>query len=81
MEEKINVLCYSTEEMCASIEDVNRRREDIRKLVILSMDVEKLYPSIVAEEFAKVVTEEFLKARLEVEVDDVELGLYLVVAM
>ena len=57
MEKELSVLCYSTEEMCAGIEKVNRMKEVIRKLVVISMDVEKLYPSLVASEVARVVGE------------------------
>ena len=45
------------------------------------MNVEKLFPSLVAVEVARVVKEEFLAATLEIEVDNVKLGLHLAVTM
>ena len=81
MEKELSVLCYSTEEMCAGIEKVNSMRDVIKKLVVISMDVEKLFPSLVAIEVARVVKEEFLAAKLEIEVDNIELGLHLAVTM
>ena len=67
--------------MCAGIDKVNRMRDLINKLVVISMDVEKLYPSLVAAEVTKVVREEFLAAKIEVEVDNIELRLHLAVTM
>ena len=45
-------------------------REGINKLVVFSMDVSKMFPSLIASDVAKVV---------EVEVDDTELGLMLAI--
>ena len=56
-------------------------RDVIKKLVVISMDVEKLLPSLVAIEVVRVVKEEFLAAKLEIEVDNIELGLHLAVTM
>ena len=81
MQKELSELYYSTEEMCAGIEKVNSMRDVIKKLVVISMDVEKLFPSLVAIEVARVVKEEFLAAKLEIEVDNIELGLHLAVTM
>ena len=42
-----------------------------------SMDVCKMFPSLRAKDVASVVKEEYLRAQLEVEVDDAELALFL----
>ena len=78
MDESIGSLCISQEEMCGEIEKVNNRG-DIKKLVVFSMDVSKMFPSMVASDVAKVVREEYMMAKLEVEVDDKELGLMLAI--
>ena len=48
-------------------------------MVVFSMDVSKMFPSMVASDVAKVVREEYMMAKLEVEVDDKELGLMLAI--
>ena len=52
-------------------------KRGIKKLVVFSMDVCKMFPSMVAADVARVVREEYKSARLEVEVDDNELRLAL----
>ena len=76
MDETIQTLCLSQEEMCHGIEKVNNRG-GIEKLVFFSMDVCKMFPSLRAKDVASVVKEEYLRAQLEVEVDDAELALFL----
>ena len=78
MDEDLNTLCTSTEEMVAGIEKVNRSNV-IKELVAFSMDVEKLFPSLKAEEVAKVVAKEYLKSKLNIKVDNAELSLYLAI--
>ena len=51
--------------------------DNVTNLVAWSMDVVKLYPSLKADEVAKLVSKAFLDSSLEVEVDDLALGLYL----
>jgi len=78
MDESLHTLCLSQEEMCGGMEKVNSR-EEITKLVVFSMDVSKMFPSLIASDVAKVVREEYLRAQLEVEVDDKELSLMLAI--
>ena len=78
MDEDLDILCTSTEEMIAGIENVNLR-EDIKKIVAFSMDVEKLYPSLEAAEVARVVAKEYLRSKLNIKVGNAELSLYLAI--
>ena len=78
MDEEIGTLCTSTEEMIAGIEGVNSL-EDIKKIVAFSLDAEKLFPSLDAEEVAKVVAREYNKSKLNIQVDNAELSLYLAI--
>ena len=75
-EASIHTLCISQEEMCGGLDEVKGKR-GIKKLVVFSMDVCKMFPSMVAADVARVVREEYKSARLEVEVDDNELRLAL----
>ena len=59
--------------MCASIETVNSINDMITKLVVIYMDLEKLFPSLLASDVASVVKEEYI--------DTKELGLHLAVTM
>ena len=45
------------------------------------MDVAKMFPSLRAADVAKIVKEEYLQAKLEVEVDEAELSLFLAIEM
>ena len=56
------------------MDEVNSKR-GIKKLVVFSMDVCKMFPSMVAADVARVVREEYKSARLEVEVDDNKISL------
>ena len=67
--------------MLVGIEKVNTKNEEIRKLVVLSMDVEKMYPRMKADRVAAVVAAEYRASTLVVEVDPVALGLYLAIMM
>ena len=58
MDESIGTLCISQEEMCGGMEKVNNM-VGIKKLVVLSMDVSKMFPSLVASDVAEVVKEEY----------------------
>ena len=78
MEESIHTLWISQEEMCGGMDEVNSKR-GIKKLVVFSMDVCKMFPSMVAADVARVVREEYKSARLEVEVGDNELSLALAI--
>ena len=76
IEESIHTLCISQEEMCGGLDEVKGKR-GIKKLVVFSLDMCKMFPSMVAADVARVVREEYKSVRLEVEVDDNELSLAL----
>ena len=77
-DEDLKITCRSTEEMLCSIEEVNSRN-DTEDLVVYSSDYDNMYPSLEIDEVAKIAAEEFLNSRLEVDIDWVELSLYLAV--
>ena len=69
--------CVSTEGMIAAIEQLNTR-DDITELIIGSMDVKALYPSLQAIPTTNIVTEVFTEVDMKVEgVDWAEAGKYL----
>ena len=78
MDDKIDTVSRSTEEMIATIEEVNST-ESLEELVIYSTDVEAMYPSLDIDTVAKVAGEEFLESDLDIEIDTEELSLYLAV--
>ena len=64
--------------MLCSIEEVNSRT-DIDDLTVISGDYEAMYPSLEIDAVARIAAEEFLNSKLEVDIDWVELSLYLAV--
>ena len=69
--------CVSTEGMIAAMEQLNTR-DDITELIIGSMDVKALYPSLQAIPTTNSVTEVFTEVDMKVEgVDWAEAGKYL----
>ena len=70
----------STEEVMEALTELNTRSHTFRRLVVMSMDVDSMFPRLNREKVASIVAEEFLRSGLKVEVDPVELGLYLAVA-
>ena len=80
MDEDIKTLYLSIEEMCGGIEKVNKV-EGIKKPVILSMDVVKMFPSLSATQVTRLVKEEYRSSNLKVEVDEKELGLGLAILL
>ena len=60
----------------AALEKTNSL-DNVKKLVVWSMDVEKLYPSLKADEVSKLVGKAFLESELEVDVNTDDLSLYL----
>ena len=75
MDETIGTECRSTEEMVAGFENINNMER--RKTVVWSSDVKALYPSFKVEEVAKTISKEFEESKLEIDVNDEELGLYI----
>ena len=76
----MQTLCLSGEEMIVGMEKVNNL-DGIRKLVAMSMDVDKMYPSLKADKVAKVVANEYRMSKLRIEVDAKALGLYLAIVV
>ena len=76
LDEEVKTECRNTEEMLAALEKTNEN-ENIVKMVVWSMDVIKLYPSLKSEEVSKLAAKAFMESSLEVEVDDIDLALYL----
>ena len=62
--------------MLAALEKVNKIK-NMDNVVARSSDVIKLYPSLKAAEVGKLISKAFINSSLEVEVDDLALGLYL----
>ena len=60
----------------AALEKTNEI-EKVEKMVVWSMDVIKLYPSLKAEEVSKLAAKAFMESSLEVEVNSTDLALYL----
>ena len=71
--------CLSTEEVMASLTSLNTRSSTFQKLMVMSMDVDNMFPRLNNVKVARVAAEEYLRSGLKVEVDPVELGLYLAV--
>ena len=61
--------------MICELERVNNR-DDVEDLVVLSTDIEAMYPSLDTD-----VAREFLDCELEVNYDETELALYLAIEM
>ena len=72
------MLCRSTEEMIAEIELINSGDGPDDK-EITSSDFDAMFPSLHIETVAKAAGEEFLASKLEIDVDWMELSLYLAV--
>ena len=73
-------VCRSSEEMMAGMTEVNQM-EHVKNLVILSMDVSAMFPSMDIAECAKVAAEMFFESGMELNLDTEELGLYLAVTV
>ena len=65
--------CQSTEEMVTHIQEANKKIEESNKdsIMVGSMDVEALYPSIHQREGARIVAEEIVKSDIKYEGVDV----------
>ena len=75
MDEDLKTVSRSTEEMIAAIEEINKK-DSMEERVIFSTDVEAMYPSLDIASVAAVAREEFVKSKLKVEIDNLELSLY-----
>ena len=74
----------STEEVLRAVEEasVKLREERVQELVIGSMDVRALYPSLDIEASARIVSEEIIKSEIEYRGVDIKLaGVYLATAL
>ena len=54
LDDEVKTECRNTEEMLAALEQTDNL-ENAKKLVVWSMDVEKMYPSLKTEEVSKLV--------------------------
>ena len=76
--------CESTEDILSAIEEVNKNKTENENLVVGSLDVKALYPSLDIKFTAEKVAMEFIESNIEFEeesIDIYELGLYLVLTM
>ena len=80
LENKLGVVCRSTEEMIARIEEVNSKL-DTKIPTIFSTDVEAMYPSLDIPAIAEAVREQFLLSNLEISIDEEELALYCAIVL
>ena len=83
MDIEINTECRNTEEMIAELEKNNHREEyeTEDEKVVFSTDVKALYPSLKAEEVAKVVSQMYVESGITIDVDEDELALYLALVL
>ena len=80
MEEKLETVCRSTEEMIARIEEVNQKL-GTKVPVIFSTDVEAMYPSLDIPVIAQAAKEQFLRSDLEIPINAEELSLYCAIVL
>merc|ERR1712240_688796 len=78
--------CDSTEDIMSEIEELNEnvKVEENEKLIVGSLDVKALYPSLDISFSAKVVSEEFILSKVSMDIESIdyrELGLYLVLSV
>ena len=78
--------CESTEDILSEIEELNQTTlyAQNEKLVVGSLDVKALYPSLDIPFTAKIVANEFLKSEVNIEKESVdyrELGIYLILSV
>ena len=71
--------CLSTEEMVEALSSYNCQAETTTNSEIFSMDVQAMFPNLDTKKVARVVAEEFLSLDLEIEVDTLEVSLYLAI--
>ena len=64
--------------MCGGMDEVNSKRR-IKKLVVFSMDLCKMFPSMVAAVVARVERKEYKSPRLEVDDNELKLSLALAI--
>ena len=71
--------CENTEELLANIEEINNNRSERRgEIVVGSLDVKALYPSLDVDHAAEIVEKVLVESDLEFDgINNKELGLYL----
>ena len=74
---KMSKLSAETQRKCLLDKKGSTLYKNVDKLVVWSMDVEKLYPSLKAEEVSNLVSKAFLESELKVNVNTEDLSLYL----
>ena len=80
--EEMTTNCENTEEILAEIRKINEAekedKDDERDVILGSLDVVALYPSLQIDYTAKIVSETFVNSDLKIEgIDTKELGLYI----
>ena len=80
LDEKIGTECRSTEELVAGVEQVNDRGVE-NPIVVFSMDVAALYPNLKSDVVAKETATSYNELELEIEVDEHQLGIYLMLTL
>ena len=79
LDSTIDTECHSTEDLIASINQINNIDYPSKNPVMFSMDVKALYPSLDAVHVAALVRDTTVNSNITFEVDKEELSLYLAI--
>ena len=82
IDETQGTMCLSTEEMKNKIDEFNASviaSDEDQDTVIFSTDFENFYPSFDVPVVSELAAQEFMRSDLSLEVDDIELGLYVAI--
>ena len=82
MDKTENVMCLSTEEMLYEINRVNNDAnddDDDEEKVIIGLDYDKMFPSLHIPTVCAAAAEELTNSNLELDVDVLELSLYITI--
>ena len=72
--------CKSTEDMIAEMENKVNSRQDIQQMIVGSMDVKALYPSLLATNSTQIITDVFMETNIKIEgINWEEAGKYLAI--
>ena len=63
--------------MMHGLTEVNKKKDEISNLVLLSMDISGMYPALDIPECAKIAAEMWDRSGMELNLNTEELGLYL----
>ena len=90
LDKEEKVICLSTEELLYEINEINKLNnendddnnnddEGDDKLVIFSQDFDRMYTSLHIPTVCQIAADEYYNSNLEIDVDVIELGLYLAI--